>query len=272
MPLRYAADCRSLALLSILIVLLIVQWTGWARHWGLQLAAALLAFVACVIKHNHIHCRTFHAPAWNRVFEHVLGACTGQPTTAIISIHNERHHQDAQSERDCVRSSLVNFRSNVANLLLFPLAAVCAVHRNKASDLTGWKCTRPDLYRRLIVERIVLIGALTPLVLIDWRATVVYLGVPWIFGQWCIVAINLIQHQNCDHTSSHNHSRNFTGSALNWIFLNNGFHTAHHLRPALHWSLLQKFHEREVSPLVRTELNERSFLSFLFRFLIAKKG
>jgi beta-carotene hydroxylase len=271
-PLRYAADWRSLTLLAALIAILVAQWTGWARHWALQIVAAVLAFVACVIKHNHIHCRTFYSSSWNRVFEHVLGFCTGQPTTAIISIHNDRHHREPQSERDCVRSSLVNFRSNVANLLLFPIAAVRAVHRNKASDLTEWKRQRPYLYRRLVYERVVLISAVAALVMIDWRATVFYLGVPWIFGQWCIVAINLIQHQNCDHASSHNHSRNFTGPILNWIFLNNGFHTAHHLRPALHWSLLPEFHELEVAPLVRTELNERSFLPFLLRFLIGKKG
>jgi beta-carotene hydroxylase len=267
LPLRHAVDWRSLMLLTTLLAILTIQWAGCARHWLLQVVAAALAFVACVIKHNHIHCRTFLSSSWNRAFDHLLGFCTGQPTTAIISIHTERHHGESQSERDCVRSSLVNFRFNLLNLFVFPFAAVRAVHRNKSSDFMRWKLRRPTLYRRLVWERITLISALTLLLALDWRATVVYIGFPWFFGQWCIVAINLLQHHGCDHSSTHDHSRNFTGSILNWIFLNNGFHTAHHLRPALHWSFLAEYHQREVAPFVRDELNERSLIPFLWRYL-----
>jgi fatty acid desaturase len=227
----------------------------------------LLAFVACVIKHNHIHCRTFLSPSCNRAFDYLLGFCTGQPTTAILSIHNERHHGAPQSERDCVRSSLVSFRSNFFNLFVFPFAAVRAVHKNKGSDFANWKSKKPEIYRRLVNERIVLMGAITALLILDWRATFLYIGAPWLFGQWCIVAINLIQHQGCEHASTHDHSRNLTGSFLNWIFLNNGFHTAHHLRPALHWSLLPDYHRREVAPKIRKDLNEPSLLPFLWRYL-----
>ncbi len=266
-PLRHSADWRSLMFLAVLLAIFAAQWTGWLRHWLLQVTAAVLAFVACVIKHNHIHCRTFYSPSWNRAFDHLLGFCTGQPTTAIISIHNERHHGESQSERDCVRSSLVNFRFNLLNLFVFPVAAVRAVHRNKSSDFIRWKLRRPTLYHRLVRERITLITALTALLALDWRATIVYIGFPWVFGQWSIVAINLLQHQGCDHSSTHDHSRNFTGSILNWIFLNNGFHTAHHLRPALHWSFLAEYHRREVAPFVSEELNERSLIPFLWRYL-----
>jgi fatty acid desaturase len=272
LPLRYSADRRSLMFLAALVAIVAAQWTGWARHWLLQVIAAALAFAACVIKHNHIHCRTFLSPAWNRAFDHFLGFCTGQPTTAIISIHNERHHGDGQSERDCVRSSLVNFHSNLLNLFVFPFAAVRAVHRNKGSDFKRWKSRRPGLYRRLVCERMALMGGMALLLAPDWRATVLYAGIPWIFGQWCIVAINLIQHQGCDHSSTHDHSRNFTGSILNWFFLNNGFHTAHHLRPAMHWSLLPGYHRREVAPLIRHELNERSLFAFLWRYLTRRNA
>lgn len=266
-PLRYTADWRSFMLLGALLAILTSQWMGWTRHWLLQFVACLLAFVACVIKHNHIHCRTLLSPRWNRAFDYLLGLCTGQPTTAIVSIHNERHHGDPQSERDCVRSSLVSFRSNLLNLLVFPFAAVRAVHENKGSDFAAWKLRKPQIYRRLIHERVVLIGVVTALMILNWRATFLYVGVPWLFGQWCIVAINLIQHHGCAHASTHDHSRNLTGPILNWIFLNNGFHTAHHLRPAMHWTLLAEYHQREVVPRIRRDLNEPSLFPFLWRYL-----
>lgn len=272
-PLRYGADWRTLILLAALLVIFVMQLTGWVRHWLLAVLScflAFVAFVAFVVKHNHIHCRTFVLRSWNRAFDHLLGLCTGQPTTAIISIHNERHHGESQSERDCVRSSLVNFQSNILNLLVFPILAVRAVHENKGSDFARWKARTPTQYRRLIHERIVLISAVTALVILDWRATILYLAIPWLFGQWCIVAINLIQHHDCAHASTHDHSRNLTGPILNWIFLNNGFHTAHHLRPAMHWSLLAEYHQCEVVPRIRRDLNEPSLLPFLWRYLTGR--
>jgi fatty acid desaturase len=82
------------------------------------------------------------------------------------------------------------------------------------------------------------------------------------------VAINLLQHQGCDHSSPHNHSRNLTGAMVNWLFLNNGYHTAHHQRPALHWSLLPEYHQREIAPHIRADLSQRSFFVFLWRRII----
>jgi fatty acid desaturase len=56
----------------------------------------------------------------------------------------------------------------------------------------------------------------------------------------------------------------------NWIFFNNGLHTAHHLRPGLHWSRLRAFHEEVVAPRISEELNERSFILAVWRRLKAK--
>jgi fatty acid desaturase len=266
-PLRYQADWRSLGFVAVLFALFTAQWCGWARHWALSAITAALTFVACVIKHNHIHCRTFALRRWNRGFDYALSFCTGQPISAIISIHNERHHGHYHTEQDCVRSSLVNFRWNVINLLIFPIAAIRAVHANKSADIARWRKEKRSLYRNLIGERIATVGLIGTLLMIDWRSTVLYLGIPWIFGQWCIVAINLLQHQECEHESKYNHSRNLTGAVVNWLFLNNGYHTAHHLRPGRHWSLLPKFHRLEVAPHMRPDLNEPSLFGFLWRYL-----
>ena len=48
------------------------------------------------------------------------------------------------------------------------------------------------------------------------------------------------------------HSTNFTGCALNYFLLNNGYHEAHHQFPNTHWSLLTIRHkeiEKNISPL-----------------------
>lgn len=272
-PLRYSADWRSLGFLVLLCGLFCVQWSGMARHWLLLTASCVLAFIACIIKHNHIHCRTFASHYWNRTFESVLGFCTGQSTAAIIPVHNERHHAQYHTEQDFVRSSLVNFQKNWLNLVVFPFAVVRLVHRAKTSDLARWKKEKPRLYRRVQRERAALFVFIAVLLLLNWRATLIYFGVPWVFAQWAIVTINLLQHQDCDHGSIFDHSRNITGTFINWLFLNNGFHTAHHLRPAKHWSRLPEFHREQVEPRMRAELNHRSMFVCIWKqfFCVAER-
>jgi beta-carotene hydroxylase len=259
-PLRHAADWRSILFLTLLGILFLVQWMGWFHHWSLLVTTCVLAFIACIIKHNHIHCRTFASQPWNRVLEYFLGLCTGQSTAAIIPVHNERHHAQNHTEEDFVRSSLVNFRSNWLNLVVFPFAVVRLVHRTKSSDILRWRTKKPGLYRRVQRERLFVLGFFAGLLLLDWRSTLVYFGAPWLFAQWGIITINLLQHQDCDHGSKFDHSRNITGRFINWLFLNNGFHTAHHMRPAMHWSRLPEFHHEHVGPNMRPELNQRSLL------------
>jgi beta-carotene hydroxylase len=264
-PLRYGADWRSLLFLALLAGLFGAQWTGGLRHWLLLLVTAALAFTACVIKHNHVHCPTFTRRGWNAVLGHVLSLLTGHPTTSIITGHNVRHHGHNNTELDWVRCSLVHFRWNWLNLLAFPFVAVARMRREKPSDLRDWRERRPLLYRQAIAERVVLYGAVAALGFCDWGATLRYLAVPWLFGQWGIVTINLLQHQGCDPASAYDHSRNVTGRLLNWLLLNNGFHTAHHLRPALHWSRLPQLHRDVVEPRTASALNHRSMLAAAWR-------
>lgn len=264
-PLRHRADWRSLFFLMLLAALFATQWTGWLRHWALVPPTCLLAFFACVIKHNHVHCRTFSHRGWNRGFGHVLGLLTGHPTTAIITAHNVRHHQHNNTALDWVRCSLVKFRWNWLNLILFPFVSVVRMRRDKSSDLRQWRRTRPALFRQAIAERAVLYAFILVLVTLDWKATLVYLGVPWLFAQWALVTINLLQHQDCDPSSEFDHSRNITGSFINWFFLNNGFHTVHHIRPSLHWSFLPEFHRASIESRMRSHLNHRSLLAACWR-------
>lgn len=264
-PLRHAADRRSLLFLALLAGLLGAQWTGWLRHWLLLPPTCALAFIACVIKHNHVHCATFTRRGFNVALGLVVSLLTGHPTTSIITAHNVRHHRHNNTEVDWVRCSLVRFRWNWLNLLVFPFASVAEMRRDKPSDLRDWRRRRPALYRQAVAERVVLYTALAALALGDWAATLRYLAVPWLFGQWGIVSINLLQHQGCDPTSAYDHSRNVTGRITNWFVLNNGFHTAHHLRPALHWSLLPEFHREVVAPRIEPALSHRSMLAAAWR-------
>lgn len=265
--LRHRADLRTLGFVVTALVLLGGAWGGLLRA---PLAVAVswpMAFVCCVIAHNQMHLPVFHGRWWNRVFQVFLMFGSGQPPTGIITAHNERHHGNPDSEHDFVRTSLARSRWNFVNLLVFPFLSVAAMIREKPDDLSRWRIARPRLYRQAVLERSVFYAALVLLVALDWRATLLFLALPWLGAQLTLVGMNLLQHQDCDTASEYDHSRNVTGALANWILLNNGFHTAHHLRPSLHWSLLPDFHRREVVPRMNPALDHRSLIGLLIERL-----
>jgi len=258
--------------LVVFNVLLTVQWLNVGRSPVLLILTYTLAVVALVVKHNHMHSPTFRGPAWNSAFELWLSVLTAHPCSGIITSHNVLHHGKNNTDADFVRCSLVRYRSNLLNFLAFFFASVAAMYRNKPADLDNWRDTRPSLYRQAIAERILTYGSILLLVLLDWRSTLTYCVAPWLFGQWFLVTINLLQHQDCDFESQVNHSRNITGRVANWLLLNNGYHTAHHMFPSAHWSKLRVIHERVIAPTLSSALNERSLWLCVWRRFILGKG
>ena len=261
--LRHRADWRTLGFVVVTLFLLGGAWSGWLRNAAVVMASCFFAFVCCIIAHNHMHRPVFHGRFWNGLFQIVLMFGAGQPPTGIITAHNERHHVQPDSEQDFVRTSLVRSRWNVVNLLTFPFVSIAAMIREKPNDLARWKLSRPHLYRQALLERSVFYAVLTALLVSDWRATLIFLVVPWLCAQLALVGVNLLQHQDCDTESEYDHSRNVTGALINWFLLNNGYHTAHHLRPSLHWSRLPDFHRQHVVPRMDPALDHRSFIGLL---------
>jgi beta-carotene hydroxylase len=207
---------------------------------------------------RHMHAPTFRLPALNALFQIALGVATGTSATGIITVHNLRHHGESQSDRDFVRASLVRFRSNVLNVLLFPFVSIFTIWRCKPNDLLRWRRGRPALFRQALLERAVIALVLGGALLADFRGAVWVLLAPWAFAQWALIAVNHLQHQGLDPDSDVRHSRDITGPVANWLLLNNGFHTAHHERPALHWSQLPALHA-ELAPRMDPSLCHASF-------------
>ena len=265
--LHYRSDIRSIVFVLLALVVPAAQWAAWHRDAALYGVGYALTFLACIINHNHQHCPTFVPLPLNRLFGVLLSLAMGFPASGVVAMHNHNHHVHNNHAEDFVRVSLVNFRWNLLNLLLLPFVALRRYASVKSRELAAWRTTRPDLYRQLCLERwtlypmMIVLGVARPL------ETLVYLILPWLFGQWGILAINLIQHDGCDPDSEYNHSRNFVGRWINWCTFNNGYHTAHHLRPGLHWSLLPQLHE-QIREQMDPALERRSLGAALIEFYV----
>jgi fatty acid desaturase len=252
--LRHRADWRTLTLLAALTLLFAWRLAG-AGAW-LLLPCSLLTFTACVAKHNHTHCTTFSKRWANRALNVWLTLLTGSSTSGIRVAHQRRHHGGNQSPEDFVRSSLVAGQPAMLALLNYVPLVVRESWRGMRKDFRAER--RRSLGKEVLLERVLLwifIGA--GMAVAPWEFLATF-PLPWLFGQWFLVAINLPQHDGCDETSRWAHSRNVVSSVANWLFLNNGYHTAHHERPGLHWSLLRKFHDEHVRPQLPPELASSS--------------
>jgi beta-carotene hydroxylase len=268
--LRYQADWRSLFFLIVLTFCFAIEWTGFCRGWPLRVFTCFLAIVACNVKHNQMHCRMFHSALLNTLLNYWLGFCTGTTTTDILTEHNERHHGHINEEVDYVRTTLVNFRSQILNVLFFFPRAFIRLQLEKPSDLKRWRRTNRLLFWQSLSEKIVLYSGTVALLLLDWKATAIFVLLPWLNGQWWLFTFGLFQHQDMDGESPYNNSRNITSVWFNWFYINIGFHSAHHFRPGVHWSLLPELHRLEIAPHLDPSLDEKSMVSFYWNWFAGK--
>lgn len=252
------ADALTLLWLASLSLcdVLMITW----QLWWLMPIAVVLGISACAAKHNHTHCATF-GPRWlNRLMDLWLTALTGTSTSGIRVAHQILHHGNNQSPDDFVRCSLVAHLPPGSALLRYVPLVIREVWKTKSPDHATQRCAA--LRRDVLIERIFLWCFIAWLVFSDGLLALVMLGIPWLAGQWFLIAMNLPQHDGCDAASALAHSRNVTGRWANWLFLNNGYHTAHHEWPARHWSELPALHQQHIADEMPAHLASASLTGF----------
>ncbi len=270
--LRYKADIRTLLFIATYFGLVALQWV-W-RPTELYIAAPLLiatcffSFFGAVITHNTVHAPMFKSRPLNRVIQVVLTLTYGHPVSSFVPGHNLSHHKHTQTRRDVMRTSKVRFRWNLLNGLFFMPVMAPAIMRADSTYTATMRKAKPAWFRQMVLELACLYGALGALLLLDWKAFLLYVFIPHRYAGWGIITMNLLQHDGCDQDSDYNHSRNFVGTVVNWFTFNNGYHTIHHMKPGLHWSLLPAAHAKKVAPFIHPALDQPSLLAYIWRTFI----
>jgi len=271
--LYYREDRRSLLFLLLTLSLLatpffVMPAAPLLLPW--ILLTTLFCFSACIINHNHIHHPTLRDGRWNEMFGHLLGLAKGHTSNGVLTAHNLNHHRYHGGAQDWIRPALAGQGPGTVRLMRYVVMASFSMARGRnAADAPPLP---ENLVRQLRRERISLWLFMALLLWLDWRCALLFVFLPWGLAMLMLTGVNLLQHDGCLPADPYQTSRNFTGRLGNWLFFNNGFHTAHHLRPDLHWSQLRRFHERELEGLIPEHLNERSILSFLFTDYLLAPG
>lgn len=265
--LRDRSDLRSLVFVALSVLLLAAPHL-WRPPGFVALAwvaaSSLACFIASIVSHNHLHCAVFSQHACNVALNVGLSLARGHTASGIIVPHNYNHHPHALSEEDWIRPGLSGRGLGWVRLFRYVLRA----SGNMLVQRMRPGAPRLSVAQRksLVIEKMALAAWILVLMLSDWWVFVLFNLLPWGLGLALLVGVNLLQHDRCDPHRACGESRNFTGAWGNWLFFNNGFHTAHHLEPGRHWSQLPQRHAALRHLLPDAGLEHRSILRYLWRF------
>tara|TARA_R110002073_G_scaffold5624_12_gene34641 strand:+ start:5850 stop:6815 length:966 start_codon:yes stop_codon:yes gene_type:complete len=276
MSLHNHADFRSVLWVLIAITLVAIQYSD--PSWVIYLSpiSCYLAIACGTISHNHNHRATFKSPRWNHLFGHVLTLFYGYPTLMWVPTHNLNHHQFVNRPGDATATWRYTNKHSIWVVLSYPFVSGYFQSFPIREYIEKVKTRKPKLYARIRFQYVVWMGGYiglgvlaavlyhnqqTGLGLYLWFFSVI---LPAILSSTVIMFFNFIQHIHTDAWSEHDHSRNFTGWWFNFLFFNNGYHTAHHDHPGMHWSELPRAHAA-IAATIDPQLNERNLFWFVFR-------
>jgi fatty acid desaturase len=261
---RYAADYMTFLWLAFAAVNLGVIWHFPQTRSYLVPLQCYLALTAGIIAHNHNHCPTFKNRRANDVLNHIATLFYGFAAFNWIPTHNLNHHKFQNAPGDATITWRHSKKHNLVTALSYPFISAAMQAPLIDRYVKESKTKRPAQYRSIMIQLIICWGLPIALMFVDWRSTLITIGIPRLFSLFAIIYFNYGQHIHCDPYSKWNHARNFTGPVLNFLLFNNGFHTVHHMKAGAHWSLAPESHAA-VAANIHPDLNQRNFWVWAFK-------
>ena len=216
---------------------------------------------ANLINHNHIHVPTFRVALLNRVFDYMLSITRGASCTFIKFIHNNHHHFEGK-QGDWFDVANEGEGPRVFRPLVYIYRTTRKFKRKVKSVLPD---ISPELKRKYYLERVVVNAFLLVCLVLNWKATLLYVLPCWIVGNGFVVLTNLLHHRECDVESKENVARDYLSPIENWLFFNGGYHSMHHLKPGTHWSLLPTQHRVFINSKHDPTLESGSMFAYLIQ-------
>lgn len=263
---RNVYDWFTLFAIALIVMLRMLLWICLSPFvYYAIFPLVFLVFILYNIKHNHLHFRIFCNRKLNLLLENILNIFTGTTFSSMKIIHLINHHAVENKAGDWGYTKPFERERSIKSLSTYIMATLISFAKNKRN----WLRTKGGvvLKRYANIEASILFSMYAVMLFVNPWNTVLYILVPNVICQIVLLAFNYLQHGACDADSPYNHSRNFTGKMLNSFVFNAGFHTAHHLKPTLHWSEYPTFHA-SIEDRIDPDLNVDNLLKFLIKHAI----
>lgn len=237
---RYKEDRIPVALLLTFFALHILVFLFVRSPWLLvlwSLAAIIPKGFVCAWNHHHQHVMTLRQPLLNRLLEIPYAFLTGISSHGWVLHHVVGHHVTyLDQQRD--ESRWQDRRGRKMGMLVYTLVTTWTAYPRCLMVARRHPRFLPVFLGMGLLNLVILAGLLAynPL------------GALLVFVLPAALALHLTVWATYSHhaglpTDSHFvASNNVLDPWYNWATLNLGYHTAHHYRQAVHWSLLPQLH------------------------------
>jgi fatty acid desaturase len=266
--LRYAADRRTLVVMTLVTAVFALEWMLPRFSPLLFTASIVLSLQVAVLAHNHHHTPTWNVRALNVAQSYWLTFFYGLPALSWLAIHNQSHHAHGnEAGLDCTSTHNVDDRNDLVGLLAYTPACTGGFWRaHGRAFVRFWRRDKAKFaYHASHVA--FLWGAYVVAYALDWKKAVLFVALPQTVAILSITTFNFAQHAHAVAGSKYDVTRNFVSPVLNFYLFNAGYHTVHHLKPALHWSLIPAEHGA-VAAKIDPRLEERSFWAYFFGVVV----
>lgn len=193
----------------------------------------------CSWNHHHQHLPTYRFKVLNRILEVIYALHTGITTNAWVLHHNLGHHLNYL---DQTKDESTWMRKDGSTMGEFEYTFVTAITGYVRAFKVGRKY--PKYQTEFVGMGIVSFLLVCAALYYNWLNALFVFCIPMLFG-YLVTVWHTYSHHAGLHTDDPLHaSHNVLHRWYNICTGNLGFHTAHHMKPGLHWSKLPEYHRQ----------------------------
>jgi fatty acid desaturase len=241
--LKYKADRGPVGFVLLLFAVHLAVW-WYATPWVAVLSVvpmAVLGIFAAPINHHHQHLNSFRSSLLNRCYEVVLALQTGVAPHSWVLHHNLGHHRNYLNQRPHARADESAWTRTDGQQMSRVEYTVDLLLRHQ-SDIFQVGLKHPKALRTWLLMKLPLWGLLGLGFWLNPLNTVLIFLVPGFLTLTHTIWATYEHHAGCETASHLSASVNRDNRLYNRLTGNLGLHTAHHMRPGVHWSLLPQIH------------------------------
>jgi len=243
--LKYKADRGPVAYVLAVFAL---RLAIWALATPLICAISVVPLVVlgmfvAPINHHHQHVNAFRFGWLNRLYELVLSLQCGVGPYSWVLHHNLGHHLNYLNQRPHAKPDESRWtRADGSQMGQFEYSIDLLLHHQ--IDIVRVGLQRPKILRNLLLMKLPLWSLIGVGLWFRPLETALVFLLPAFLTLFHTIWATYEHHAGCPGNNHLDASRNRDNRIYNALTGNLGFHTAHHQRPGLHWSLLPELHAK----------------------------